>query len=821
MQVQITDITDNGTQAEEERGKGVVTGRVGVNRQAPPDQYQATVSYSNSNISELNKELGDGKLLNFSKCKHKICKLCFNLTPTNFCSSTITHRIYPCKNLEFSNQTFSPCDCSTSNVIYLITCNTCNMQYVGETSQKLSGRFQSHRHNINGKLKGEGNWRLAEHFNVGLCKNSSYSVQILENRLGTGRMKNGNLGLGVGVERRKSETEWILKLRTRYPYGLNNKIGDEFQHVNDDSVIGIYFPSLDRKSGRPENTRHPRNYNNTCFDTATFISNLDSILERDIKNAPNFIRVSLFSIKKKELRQIGNFIMDHLDQHPASFLYTTWYRMALDIIDTRIYKPPAEKTKRLAPKFKITIPFTSKAFDFINLPKILRSNTVLQNLPSKMDNDDIPMIVHKLTEPIRATILNYNKFVTGLDLKAFDQDNSTIPCHCHEFDPLYVNQHHSHILTGDLSIDKNIKLRTILSKGPKYREPTEVDFEEAQILIEGGMDDFFGDLAETKKCARSLFTDIEAFIVSEVKHRIIKVKETFIKRQIRPVLSDPSVKRELKRLHERFVLVSIDKAANNIAIICKRLYATIIHKELDFSNLTSTSNNLSPNSTYTQETIKTPAEIVQDHVDLECKYNLHVEKNMLKLPTMYWMPKMHKNPIGARFIIASKFSSLKPLAKDLSNIYSLFFKQVKRYHHKTKYYSGMNRFWVVENNSEIVNVFNKFNKRRSARSISTFDFSTLYTKTPHADLIKVLNKITDFAFSGGTKSLVSVTPFGANFAVGRKKEGRMYRKTDIKQCVEELINNCHFQVGNLLFIQSIGIPMGYDPTIFFTDRVVY
>ena len=97
------------------------------------------------------------------------------------------------------------------------------------------------------------------------------------------------------------------------------------------------------------------------------------------------------------------------------------------------------------------------------------------------------------------------------------------------------------------------------------------------------MDDVFGNLAETKKCARSFFTDIEAFICLEVKQRIKMVKETFINRQIKQVLCDPSVKRELKRLHERFVLVSIDKAANNIAIICKQLYATVIHSELDFN----------------------------------------------------------------------------------------------------------------------------------------------------------------------------------------------------------------------------------------------
>ena len=32
------------------------------------------------------------------------------------------------------------------------------------------------------------------------------------------------------------------------------------------------------------------------------------------------------------------------------------------------------------------------------------------------------------------------------------------------------------------------------------------------------------------------------------------------------------------------------------------------------------------------------------------------------LPIMYWIPKMHKNPTGARFIIASKKYSTKQIS---------------------------------------------------------------------------------------------------------------------------------------------------------------
>ena len=35
--------------------------------------------------------------------------------------------------------------------------------------------------------------------------------------------------------------------------------------------------------------------------------------------------------------------------------------------------------------------------------------------------------------------------------------------------------------------------------------------------------------------------------------------------------------------------------------------------------------------------------------------------------------------------------------------------------------------------------------------MSTFDFSTLYTKIPHHKLLHVSNEITDFTFKGGTR----------------------------------------------------------------------
>ena len=44
---------------------------------------------------------------------------------------------------------------------------------------------------------------------------------------------------------------------------------------------------------------------------------------------------------------------------------------------------------------------------------------------------------------------------------------------------------------------------------------------------------------------------------------------------------------------------------------------------------------------------------------------------MNTLPLMYWIPKMHTNPVGSRFIIASPKCTLKPLSKDITATFKL------------------------------------------------------------------------------------------------------------------------------------------------------
>ena len=135
-----------------------------------------------------------------------------------------------------------------------------------------------------------------------------------------------------------------------------------------------------------------------------------------------------------------------------------------------------------------------------------------------------------------------------------------------------MSENHGHILTGDLRIIENEPLRKLIQKGPNFREPHSVNWKRCRNVIEKGL-----DVCSSRYIAICSNLDNDSLVPwkNEVLHKVdskIRVLRQKIKFQkTNPVLKRPDVVDYLRRLHENFVLVPIDKASSNIAIICKRL----------------------------------------------------------------------------------------------------------------------------------------------------------------------------------------------------------------------------------------------------------
>ena len=399
------------------------------------------------------------------------------------------------------------------------------------------------------------------------------------------------------------------------------------------------------------------------------------------------------------------------------------------------------------------------------------------------------------------------------DEVSFVRDLPSCDCESSEF----CDPHHKHVISGDLRVVTNQKLRKLLSKGPNYREPRTLNYTRCQKEIASSLEMSIDHLAAKYSIEKDDLIPWKIKILEQVDSKVKMLKNKKVPSVVKPVLEDEEATSALYDLHSKFVVVPIDKASNNVAIICKRFYIQKLLNEVGVAGDTSPTYKMSD---------RDPEDVIAYNTLMCEKFGLSLDDRMNSLPFMYWLPKMHYSPPRCRFIVASSSCSTKPLSKTASTIYKHIFTQVQNFHRKSTFYKNYNRFWVIENSFPIIEKLSKFNERKRARDISTYDFSTLYTKLPHDELIDNLNEVVDFAFKGGNKKKDGnrkyLTIRGSSAFWTKKKHGKnSFTLKQIKEITTHLIKETYFEIGNLLFKQCIGIPMGIDPAPFWANLHLY
>ena len=101
----------------------------------------------------------------------------------------------------------------------------------------------------------------------------------------------------------------------------------------------------------------------------------------------------------------------------------------------------------------------------VNLPRILNSMYVRDTVPQFLNNRVPPTISYKYTMTIAGRIFNQKKVVEELDVNSGTKD---ISCDCSK--SKYCSEPAGHVITGDLTIVRDAKLRGLIEKGPSFRE---------------------------------------------------------------------------------------------------------------------------------------------------------------------------------------------------------------------------------------------------------------------------------------------------------------------------------------------------------------
>ena len=688
------------------------------------------------------------------------------------------------------------CDlnCATDNCVYLLECDNCKVQYVGETSQKLSDRFSGHKYKIKHFVSdnNEKNF-LAEHFNIGSCRGKTYSCRILET-IPYPAKKNGKLDPVTTKYRHKREDYWMEKLQTIYPYGLNNRHGkNKDQHDERNSVKDVFIPRKPKKKRTRRFRRRKEFTSGEAFYeelTSVFTGEEESMDPNVINNVICRALKNIPQLRRKEAQKMGELAV-------ADMIRENWIpiRILHIIADLTLQKmngrkhTDLNKGKKSFDRIAFVVGYRNQGIGMIGLGGILDRKDVRDCIPPAARDKKEPMLVYRYDPPIRNRLFNYQKTCD----EYIEGQEEDMQCDCDN--SVFKDKDHNHVVTGDLNIIENPRLRDLFHKGPNYRERKPTNWNRNILCIKDEVRAFIKKWSNSTGISESCFQEWSDKVIQRVMDKIerLKIKTKF--KPTFPVLRDKDCLEELNTLQDKYVLTPIDKAGNNIGFICKKFYLETIKKEV---------------CSDTYEVMEETSEEVMDYVREECSnVGVPVYKSFKDLPSIHATLKMHKDPVKFRYIIGSTTSVLKPLAKQLVQILKLVMNCMRNYCDKVKFYTGFNRYWIVENNEVVLENINRINSKNRGRNIECFDFSTLYTKIDPDDLKDKLKEIVGKAYKGGQNQYLRVSKNHARWS-NSPQEG-CYTKERVESMIDILVDNSFFKFGDSVYRQKIGIPMGVDP----------
>ena len=153
----------------------------------------------------------------------------------------------------------------------------------------------------------------------------------------------------------------------------------------------------------------------------------------------------------------------------------------------------------------------------------------------------------------------------------------------------------------------------------------------------------------------------------------------------------------LRSLHEKYVLVLADKAANNVIVVCKKYYLEVVVKEITATN------------TY-RPVLDDKTKIINEQLKYMASNHIMVKPELQCLPCFYWLPKLHQQqPYGNRFIAASYRCTTKPLSKLLTCCLNTIMNHFRQYCSGIYCKTGVNCFWVIENSQHVLGALNRIN----------------------------------------------------------------------------------------------------------------
>ena len=177
---------------------------------------------------------------------------------------------------------------------------------------------------------------------------------------------------------------------------------------------------------------------------------------------------------------------------------------------------------------------------------------------------------------------------------------------------------------------------------------------------------------------------------------------------------------------------------------------------------------------------------------------------------------MHRTPAGARFIVTSRKCNIKVLSKAVTKAFKLVLSQIQSFHEKSHFYFVYKKFRVVENSKPVIDRLDQktLNRMQSLSLLLILVHFTLSsTQRPDKDTM-LFDWLILLLMEAQRRKLIF--PLKMVF-------GRISLKQNLFSLKNLVIFNWKFifYIGNVLLLQTVGIPMGINAAPRWANLYIY
>ena len=215
------------------------------------------------------------------------------------------------------------------------------------------------------------------------------------------------------------------------------------------------------------------------------------------------------------------------------------------------------------------------------------------------------------------------------------------------------------------------------------------------------------------------------------------------------------------------------------------------------------------NATYIPYTLPNGTLLIK-HSRMANSFGLSVSDANNQLPSIYAIPKLHKNPYKFRMITSATKCTTKPVSLLLLSVLKKFDSHLKNYCNKVSVTAHYNPYWPIDNSLTVIHKFLSQPELQNATHIQSFDFSTLFPSLPHAEIKKALYWLTDFLFKNSGKPYLATSSYYSYYCDSEPKSSQftLLSPSSVKELINCVVDESYVTFAGHVFQAICGVPQG-------------